>query len=285
MSAQALAGRTATPATARPTARAPVSRCLRSLGLFASICLAWRPLPSHAAAAPAASDAAAVEVDLSGLEPLDPDVRKELAAAIAREAAAVAEQHGLPASKLHIAIGWRDAATFDYLVKLRFDAHDGLDTHEQRSQTGPDAAQKDLGQLAAAALDRMLAEWESERDRKRAAAPTTPRATTPAADVPRGRTRLAGMGWAGISLVVLGGTGIGVGASLTAIDLVDDRNPLLLRSVRPAGVAMLFSGAGFVIVGAVLAGVDAKRQRRARSHALAPMYGRGLAGLAWHGRF
>jgi hypothetical protein len=263
-----------------------VNRVVRSVWLCASLCLAALPLPQRAAAAPAATAAAGVEVDLSGLEPLDPEVRRDLAAAIAREAAAVAEQHGLPAAKLHIAIGWRDAATFDYLVKLRFDAHDGLDTHEQRSQTGPDAAQKDLGQLAAAALERMLAEWESERDRARATTPTpTPTSTATDAAAPRGRTRLAAMGWSGIAMVVVGGATLGVGVGMTVLDTADASDPLQLASLRPAGVGVLAGGAALVIVGAVLAGVDAKRQRRGRAHALAPMGGRGLAGLVWHGRF
>ena len=73
--------------------------------------------PSQAAVGERAS------LDLSGLEPLDPQMRAELARQIHDAAAAVIAGHDVPAGKLRLAIRWRDVETFDYEIAIEIDEH------------------------------------------------------------------------------------------------------------------------------------------------------------------
>ncbi|MBK6918430.1 MAG: hypothetical protein IPH07_13620 [Deltaproteobacteria bacterium] len=235
-----------------------------------------------------------VDVDLAGLEPLDPEVRAELTGSIAKRAAEVIAKHGLPRDHVHIDVTWRDAANFDYLVKLAFDAHDGVPASSHSASTGPDAKQSDLDEVAAQALERYLAEWTSAHEQAVAANPSKPPAATTATPPPtsstaRGpgkRTRLGGMGWAGVGIIAGGMGALGGGVALLTLNATDSPdNVLKLRNWRPAGIGLAAAGGATVVVGVVLAAVGASRQRKRDANAFAPWIGPGMAGLSLARRF
>ncbi len=262
-------------------------------------------LDTHAAVvrdvalAPADSDADGVsadQVDLSGLEPLDPGIRAALAAKLRDAIAHAAQKHGVPAAKLRVAVGWNDVATFDYRLRIRFEAHDGMDVRTDDRPTGPDASESALGGMVEAALDRLLDDWERDRKAQAAALPP-PVVTLPPGSVPGGdggpkadraprSSPLGAMGWSGVGLLLAGAASVGAGVGLFALDTTDHpTESTKLRDWQVGAIAFTVAGGAAMITGAALVGVDARRRAADRKLRVAPSAGATGGGLSLAGRF
>lgn len=81
----------------------------------------------------------------------------------------------------------------------------------------------------------------------------------------RGRPRRLGrLGAAGVGLMAVGVTGLGVGAVLVALPpRVDPENPLFETTTRPPGFVALGVGAAALVSGVIMLAVDRRRARRA----------------------
>lgn len=269
-----------------------------SLLCFVALSTPSTALASASTAVTIVAPAPAVDVDLAGLEPLDPEVRAELTSSISKRAAEVIAKHDLPRERVHIDVAWRDAANFDYLVKLTFDAHDGVPASNHAASTGPDAKQSDLGEVAAQALERYLAEWTSAHERALASAPAKPVAATSATTPPpspekkkgRGgpakRTRVGTMGWTGVGLAAAGMGVLGGGVALLTLNATDKEGDFThLHNWRPTGIGLAAAGGATVVVGIVLAAVGSSRQRKRDAAAFTPWIGPRVAGLGFSRRF
>ena len=100
----------------------------------------------------------------------------------------------------------------------------------------------------------------------------------------RTRRPLAGMGKAGIGLLVTGAAGLGVGIGLVAAGTaVDDGNDRQAIDRRPPGYAVIGTSAALAITGAILLGLDRRRARRVQ--AIVPTWERQFVGISLSGRF
>jgi hypothetical protein len=111
---------------------------------------------------------------------------------------------------------------------------------------------------------------------------TPPPVVTPVDD---GKNKpLGARGKAGIGLLAGGAVLLGTGIVLSVREpRPDPDDPLRETNTRPVGYAVLGVGAAAIVTGAVLLVVDRRKARRV-AH-LAPMIGRGSAGLLLVGRF
>jgi hypothetical protein len=101
-------------------------------------------------------------------------------------------------------------------------------------------------------------------------------------DAPR-RTRLGKQGIAGVSLLVAGTVAIATGIGLVVAPDRDAADPRYDVTTRPAGWAVLGTGAAIATVGAVLLGLDRRPQSRRARMALGG--GRGHASVGVRFRF
>jgi len=117
--------------------------------------------------------------------------------------------------------------------------------------------------------------------------------TTRVASQPADRPAHPGLGVkgrAGVALLAAGGvlafTGIGLAAAPKPdrFDTADVERPDAPRSSRPAGYALLATGGAAIVVGAVLLGVDRRRNARRRV-VLSPIIDRRLTGFSLVTRF
>ncbi|HET6583734.1 MAG TPA: hypothetical protein VFG69_09805 [Nannocystaceae bacterium] len=249
------------------------------------------------AAAPTSSTAQGekVDLDLSGLEPIDPSVRADLAKQIHAAVENIVAQHGVPAEKIHLDVAWRDADQFDYAVGVVFDKHGVLTERKHGTSTGPDTEQGELADVVAANLERYLGEWDAARAREeerlaalRAAEGAQTHDVAP--ELPRPR-RLGRLGWTGVALVVAGAGATAAGGALVGVGETPEPDAATkLRDWKPAGYGLLATGGALLVTGIVLVVVDAVPRARARrsggSHAmLAPALGRRHAGVQLRFRF
>jgi hypothetical protein len=97
-------------------------------------------------------------------------------------------------------------------------------------------------------------------------------------------TRLRAPGKAGIALTVIGaaGVGVGIGLALAPARPIDDR-PTYETSTRIPGFVTLGVGAAVLVTGVALIVVD--RTRAKKRTTVAPMLGRGTAGITLGGAF
>jgi len=241
--------------------------------------LGWLPLATaqqgSVVTAPASDDAevpqASVDLDLGGLEPIDPGVRSDLAKAIHAGLAASLARSGFPNAKVHVDVAWRDPTAVDYAVRIHLDAHGGARARDQPATTGPDASTNGLAEVVAAALERAL----DERSRELVNAPTV--ITTPDRGVPdvgpppthaapRPVQRALGpKGWAGVGLAIAGAAGVAVGGGLVGLGAIAvPGDAPRLRDWRPAGWSLLAIGGASLVGGTVMAVVDARSRRNGR---------------------
>ncbi len=209
-----------------------------------------------------------IDLDLSGLEPIDPSVRGDLAKQIHAAVESVVRAHDLPAEKIHLDVAWRDADVFDYSVTIAFDADADVDAKERTTSTGPNTEQGELAEVVAAALERYLGEWDADRDAAAAAAvPAGPTSTPPNAsptDLPR-PSALGRVGWTGVGLLIAGVGAAATGGGLLAVgETPHPDEATRLRDWKPAGYGLLASGGALVVTGIVLVVVDAVPRARAR---------------------
>ncbi len=254
------------------------------------------PAQASAEAAEVAAAAAEVsedQVDLSGLEPLDPVMRAELSAKLRVAIAKAAAAHEVPAQKLRVAVGWTDVAKFDYRLRLSIEAHDGMRAHTDARSTGADTDDSALGGVVEAALDRLLVDWEREKKALEAVLRRPPTIVTPPPDsdledetVRARKAPLGAMGWAGVALMVAGAAGVGAGVGLFALDTSEHpTEPTKLRDWQGGAIAFSVAGGAAMIAGAALVGVDATRRTDDRTLRVAPSAGRTGGGLSLSGRF
>lgn len=265
-------------------------------------------IPGHARAAASAEATAKwqievrVEVKLGDED--DAGFASAVKDAVAREAAgqqfAVVDRAG---TSLLVAIGWTDASRSD--LELRYFVTRNTGDPERLGRTVCSACGSSE---AIARIDEDLASlsaWASLRKSAEAVAPATttttstgtPASTTtgntsaPAAaatttDAPvRGR-ELGRMGIAGASVLAVGGTLLGFGATAWALRFGHPRRDTTQTfDYRPIGIPMVAVGAAAVVTGVALLAVDLRRGARARKVAVAPAFdGRGV-GIALAGRF
>lgn len=238
------------------------------LGLVCWLSLSPAPAATPVRPAGAATNAprGSVELDLGGLEPIDPGVRSELAKAIHAALADVLEDSELPPETVHVAIAWQDPTAVDYAVRIHIDATGDAPPSDLPATTGPDASTAELAEVVAAALDRAM----SERARRlvRSSAPVAavdPDVPPPKPTAPRRRATPRSLRWAGIGLVIAGATGVAVGGGLVGLGTpaIPGDAPRL-RDWRPAGYSLVAIGGAALVSGTVLAVVDARRRHAAR---------------------
>ena len=249
--------------------------------------------PSEPTSAAPTSQGPKVDLDLSGLEPIDPSVRGDLAKQIHAAVEPVVRAHSLAAEKIHLDVAWRDADAFDYIVDVSFDAEGELEARKHGISTGPNTEQGELADVIAAGLERYLGEWETDRDAALAAAPAAGPTTTPAdsppTDVPRPRP-LGRVGWTGVGLLIAGVGAAATGGGLLGVgETPDPDEATQLRDWKPAGYGLLATGAALVVTGIVLVVVDAVPRARARrgrgKTAFSPEFGPRHAGASLRFRF
>ena len=119
-----------------------------------------------------------------------------------------------------------------------------------------------------------------EQDETEDAVTTTP-PPDDSTDTPTGRAPLGGMGKAGIGLLATGTAAVGAGVVLVVLPpKVDRDDPLFETTTRPPGWGVLAGGAATAIVGAVLLGLDRKKQRnKARTAMVGPWFDKNGAGV------
>jgi hypothetical protein len=94
-----------------------------------------------------------------------------------------------------------------------------------------------------------------------------------------------GMLAGGVTLIVAGGATLGAGVALAvAKPKVDEQDPLDLITTRPVGYALLAGGVVLAATGAVLTALAIKQRRRSPL-SVAPVIGRGQAGIMVGGVF
>lgn len=262
-----------------------------------ALALAWPEIaraaePSETTSA-APSSQAKVDLDLSGLEPIDPAVRQDLAKQIHAAVEPIVKAHALPAAKIHLDVAWRDADAFDYIVDVGFDAEAGVDARTRKISTGPNTEQGELAEVIAAGLERYLGEWDGDREAAAAAAPAPAPVATPTdappSDMPAPRP-LGRVGWTGVGLLIAGTAAAATGGGLLGIgETPDPDDATQLRDWKPAGYGLLATGGAFVVTGIVLVVVDAVPRARARrgrgKTAFAPEVGPRHAGASLRFRF
>lgn len=227
-------------------------------------------------------------IELGGLEPLDPGVRADLLRMIRAKAEPVIARYAVPASKIELAIAWHDVETFDYRIRLKIAAHEGMEARSDDRPTGPDTEQPELGDVVEAACERALVTWTRDHERAVAGVKPATNATTPPPrdETVAKRSRLRAMGWAGVGLLGAGVASLGAGIALMVIEPTphptDDSK---LRSWRPGGVAFLVVGGAALVGGAVLLARDTRRGSRRAVVAFAPSLGRRGAGATVSVRF
>lgn len=224
-----------------------------------------------------------ISIDLSGLEPLDPTMRAELARLLQTRAAAVVERHASSVG-IRIAIGWHDVERVDYAVAIELGDHTDVAPCRDRRATGPDTEQSELADVVEAALDRLLTEHVREHSIRVVPPSTTVSSTTgrPKPSPPA----LGPMGWAGVGAVIGGVCSLGVGIGLLTLEpTVVPHDESKLRTWEPGGIAFTVVGGAAIVTGVVLASVDGHRRARARRVAVTPWAGRRGAGLHLGFRF
>lgn len=251
---------------------------------------AFEPAPTTSS-----SPATKVDLDLSGLEPIDPSVRADLAKRIHTAAEPVVKEHALAPDRIHLAVLWMNADNFDYKVELSFDAVDGVPARQHTIYTGKDTEEGELAEAIAANLERYLGEWQVEYDREqkrlRAQALTEPTTTTTTRDEPppkdlQKERKLGKVGWTGVGLAIAGAGAMATGGALAGIRTTPDPDDATqLRDWRPAGYGLLATGGALLITGVILVAVDATTRARGRRAAVAPVLGPRTAGVQLRMRF
>jgi hypothetical protein len=228
-----------------------------------------------------------IDLDLSGLEPIDPSVRADIAKQIRAAVEPVVQAHALPADKIHLDVAWRDADAFDYIVEIAFDADGEMEAKQHGLSTGPNTEQGELAEVIAAGLERYLAEWDDARVQadSDAVTPAPPSETLEPVDVPPPR-RLGRVGWTGVGLVIAGVGAAATGGALVGIgETPDPDRATKLRDWKPAGYGLLASGGALLLTGIVLVVVDAvpraraRRSRGDRRTSIVPAFGPRHAGV------
>jgi hypothetical protein len=225
---------------------------------------------SRAVAPAEPQDSDGIELDLTGLEPIDPGLRAEVAKAIHATAAEVVARHELPAEKIHVRVAWQDQADVDYAIRIHIDAHEWMAASDHPATTGPDASASGLTDVIAAALERALADWSRRHDANRPAATpvstVTPASVTAADDDAARVRRLGRVGWAGVGLAIAGAGSVAGGVAAVVIGrTVDPDDAFRLRDWRYTGYALIGIGSAAIIAGSVMAIVDSRKRRRSRS--------------------
>lgn len=244
-----------------------------ALMLFSPAAAAATPSP------PAVQDR--MSLDLTGLEPLDPQMGADLARQVHSTAAVVIAQHGVPAAKIHLAIRWRNVDAFDYETVIEIDEHQGQPKRRDVRSTGPDTEQGELGEVVEASLRRELLAWTRERDRVR---PTESVVEPESVDRPPPRDRALGtMGWVGVGALAAGVCSLGAGIGLLVLDTTPHPDqPTKLRSWQPGGIAFSVVGGVALVTGAALVGVDVRRHAKTRRTAVSPWTSRRMVGVTLH---
>jgi hypothetical protein len=222
------------------------------------------PTGPSTAATETASEAS-IELDLTGLEPIDPSVRAELAKSIHAEADKEIAEHGLPAEKIHVRVSWQDQGDVDYAVRIHFDAHEWMPASVHPATTGPDTSSAALTGVISAALARSLGDWDRDYEARRPTESIVPIVEPPpvADSAPRGR-RLDKVGWAGVGLAIVGAGALAGGVAAVVIDhTVDPDDAFRLRDWSITGYALIGVGSAAIIAGTLMAVLDARKQRRA----------------------
>jgi len=242
------------------------------------------------ATAAAPSQAAKVDLDLSGLEPIDPALRADLAKRIHAATEPVVRGQSLPADKIHLIVVWRDADAFDYKVDVVLDAEGGVAERKHVISTGPNTEEGELADVIAAGLERYLGEWQGAYDREQErlrkeketqdAGPIAP-SPRPADVTPMPKQRRLGkVGWTGVGLAIAGAGAMATGGALAGIRTTPDPDDATqLRDWRPAGYGLLATGGALLLTGVILVAVDASKRSRARRAAVAPVLGPKQAGV------
>ena len=222
-----------------------------------------------------------MSIDLTGLEPLDPQLGADLARQIHSTAAVVIAQYGVPAAKIHLAIRWRDVDAFDYETVIELDEHQGQPKRRDVRSTGPDAEQGELGEVVEASLRRELLAWTRERDRIR---PPEDVVESESIEEPPPRDRALGtMGWLGVGALAAGVCSLGAGIGLLVLDTTPHPDqPAKLRSWQPGGIGLSAVGGVALVTGAALVGVDGRRHAKSRRAAVSPWTSRRMVGVTLH---
>jgi hypothetical protein len=234
------------------------------LALTLQLLVAPHPARELALAGAPGSERRVIDLDLTGLEPIDPGVRAELAQAIHDALARPLAAHSVSPTAIHVDVRWHDHDDLDYAVRLHVDAHDTAVAFDRTLTSGPDATASALGEMIAANLERALAERAPG-----AVAPADKPAVTvrPTVDAPppaRTRSRSLGrLGWTGVGLAIAGAAGVGTGVALVVIGFTPDSHyAFALRDWHPAGYALLGLGGSAIVAGSVMAIVGARRSQR-----------------------
>ncbi|MFO0634127.1 MAG: hypothetical protein U0168_14875 [Nannocystaceae bacterium] len=278
-----------------------------AVALCGALALVGVTIPQRAGAAPAGETAAKwqievrVEVKLGDED--DERFASALKDAVVREATgeqfAVVDRAG---TSLLVAVGWTDASRSD--LELRYFVTRNPGDPERLGRTVCSACGSSE---AIARIDEDLASLSAWASLRKSADPVTPAATgtaapagtaatsgtttatpstPPTADAPTRDRTLGRMGIAGASVLAVGGTMLGFGATVWAVRFGHPhRDTSKTRDYQPVGIPMVAVGAAAVVTGVVLLAVDLRKHARARKLALAPhVDGRGV-GLALAGRF
>lgn len=228
--------------------------------------------PEDAPATTPATPSPKVDLDLSGLEPIDPSVRADLAKQIHAAVESVVRGHGVPAEKIHLDVAWRDAEAFDYVVDIVFDQHGLLAERKHGTSTGPETEQGELADQVALVLERHLGEWDADRAREEkrlAAVRARERIVEPDMPTALPRPRALGrIGWTGVALLVAGAGATAAGGALVGVgETLEPHAATKLRDWKPAGYGLLATGGALLVTGIVLVVVDAVPRARARRSA------------------
>ncbi len=214
-------------------------------------------------------------------------------AAVAEEAAKVAQREGIEPEQMSISLVWidRGASVYGIRIRIETDKASVVDPDDPRGPVMQKCEACAEPELVTASVEGVL---EAVKRYKELTAPppkpepaVVPKQVPPPAEKPApvDKQGLGPLGKAGVASIVVGGTGVIAGAVLVALGTRrPSADPTKLREFRPSGYVSLGVGGIVLATGIALLAVDRRRAKKSRA-SVTPQLGPGFAGVQGRCRF